>query len=219
VWGAGSLGFGIVLTVIAAMTKDLRWLLILAWSCFGLTTWAIIREFFNRRFVKLLTIIVIALIGIFLRPPRISPTETPIESKKPDDKEPEMHDHKVPENPNPHPESKPSKPSVKPRNEQEEPPKDDADLEATFMIPKNLSISAQNTSQVIAWDLKYEVSLWNLEEEKNKNSDTNLSQNGVSEVPSKSILLIIYVLSIKLDKRTENVIQRAVTNWRKERRM
>src|SRR6266852_448807 len=43
-WGAGSLGAAIVLTVIAAMEKDFRWLLFLATPLFWLSLWDIIRR-------------------------------------------------------------------------------------------------------------------------------------------------------------------------------
>jgi hypothetical protein len=50
-WG----GAAIVFTVIAAMTKDLRWMLILAWPCFTMTLWKMTSMLAVKRSRKILT--------------------------------------------------------------------------------------------------------------------------------------------------------------------
>ena len=82
-WG----GAAIVLTVIAAMKKDLRWMLILAWPCFTMTLWKMTSILAVKRSRKILTgigtvFIAAGLYGlnVWLRP---SPSPTTAESKKP----------------------------------------------------------------------------------------------------------------------------------------
>jgi hypothetical protein len=43
-WGLVALGAGILLTVVAAMKHDLRWLLWLAWPCFVFASWTVIKR-------------------------------------------------------------------------------------------------------------------------------------------------------------------------------
>lgn len=47
-WGCASLAGAIVLTVIAAMLKDLRWLLVIAWPLAGVSVWVAFRELRNQ---------------------------------------------------------------------------------------------------------------------------------------------------------------------------
>jgi hypothetical protein len=73
-WG----GAAIVFTVIAAMKKDLRWMLILAWPCFTMTLWKMTSILAVKRSRKILTgigtvFIAAGLYGLnaWLRPPQI----------------------------------------------------------------------------------------------------------------------------------------------------
>jgi hypothetical protein len=70
-WGAGSLGIAIVLTVIAAMEKDLRWLLFAAAPFFWFSLWEVIKSIDNllRRSVILggsCVLIALGLLELFL---------------------------------------------------------------------------------------------------------------------------------------------------------
>jgi hypothetical protein len=49
-WGAGSVFVAILLTVVAAMSKDVRWLLVFAWPLFGIAAWAVSRRLTTRQF-------------------------------------------------------------------------------------------------------------------------------------------------------------------------
>jgi hypothetical protein len=67
----------------------------------------------------------------------------------------------------------PAAPKPKP-TPQMPPEKDDADLEAVFTHPAKICVSVKNISNTVAWDTKFDVELWNLEEPRNKNADTGL---------------------------------------------
>jgi hypothetical protein len=54
-WGAAGTCITIVLTVVAAMTKDLRWLLILAWPFSGIAIWDAARAWSSARTTRLTT--------------------------------------------------------------------------------------------------------------------------------------------------------------------
>ena len=62
-WGALSAAIAIVLTVVAAMTQDLRWLLIIAWPFFCLFVWAFFKTVANRSVRNSLTVIFSLLIA------------------------------------------------------------------------------------------------------------------------------------------------------------
>ena len=76
-WGAGSLAAAIIITVVAAMTRDLRWLLIFAWTFAALAAWEFIGYFskskVRRNLITTLAAAVFAValygLNIRLRPP------------------------------------------------------------------------------------------------------------------------------------------------------
>jgi hypothetical protein len=63
-WGAGSLGVAIVLTVIAAMKKDLRWLLFVATPFFWFSLWEVVKSI--RRVSVKRTILVVSCTAVTL---------------------------------------------------------------------------------------------------------------------------------------------------------
>lgn len=63
-WAPVTLGVGTILTVVAAMKHDLRWLLIFAWVCFAVAAWVIGRRL--SRVWWITGIAAFALTGIFL---------------------------------------------------------------------------------------------------------------------------------------------------------
>ena len=85
-WGPLASAGGIILTVVAAMTHDLRWLLWFAWPCFGVAIWWLARR---TRAVVLVSVLGIVLTGAgllwlnrWLQPEQISavaPTPKPME--------------------------------------------------------------------------------------------------------------------------------------------
>ena len=62
-WGPLALASGIILTVIAATKQDLRWLVWLAWPCFGVAIWWLARR---TREVLLTSILGIVVAGALL---------------------------------------------------------------------------------------------------------------------------------------------------------
>lgn len=66
-----------------------------------------------------------------------------------------------------------STPTPVPANGNHEPVKE-ADLKAEFVIPKELSLIVRNHSTINAFDPKYEVNLWNLDEARNQSVQTVL---------------------------------------------
>jgi hypothetical protein len=84
-WGAGPLGVAIVITVIAAMQKDFRWLLFLATPLFWISLWEIIkniRHVLRRRmtFVASCLAVTLGLLTLFvhLAPKSDAPQQPPI---------------------------------------------------------------------------------------------------------------------------------------------
>jgi len=78
-------------------------------------------------------------------------------------------------------ETKPVETRPSPHQKAIKPSKSQADVEALLVIPKNLSIAAKNTSTEIAWDIKYEAILWNLDESRNQMQETVLSLPNFAE--------------------------------------
>ena len=87
VWGAGGISLAIVLTVVAAMKKDLRWMLALAWPFAMLAVWMVTVEL-NRKtprvILRIIAAIVLALglygLSVWLRPvpfPTVSASAVP----------------------------------------------------------------------------------------------------------------------------------------------
>lgn len=72
-WGPVSLVAGIILTVVAAMTHDLRWLLLFAWGCFGVTAWSLAKRTASTRIVFVLSMLLVGtcllLLSDWLKPP------------------------------------------------------------------------------------------------------------------------------------------------------
>jgi hypothetical protein len=67
------------------------------------------------------------------------------------------------------------------------PSKSQADVEALLVVPKNLSMAAKNTSTEIAWDIKYEAILWNLDEARNQTQETVRAGTSTIKAASGSI--------------------------------
>lgn len=65
-WGAFSAAAAIVITVVATMTKDLRWMLILAWPFFLATAWAGFKNLRSRRLQTILTSVLSLVIAVCL---------------------------------------------------------------------------------------------------------------------------------------------------------
>jgi len=67
-WGALGAAMAIVLTVIAALSKDLRWLLFLAWPFFGLTFWSLCRRvrIAPIRWAVLIVSLLVAAVGLYV---------------------------------------------------------------------------------------------------------------------------------------------------------
>ena len=63
IWGPASLGFAIVLTVVASLKHDLRWLLWFAAPCFALAFWALVKYWLHRWSLTLSLVIAGLLIG------------------------------------------------------------------------------------------------------------------------------------------------------------
>jgi hypothetical protein len=66
VWGGGGICLAIVFTVVAAMKKDLRWMLILAWPFAVITLWTITAAFRYKTVRVLLTAIIAILVAFGL---------------------------------------------------------------------------------------------------------------------------------------------------------
>ncbi len=66
-WGCITLAAGIVVTVIAATMKDLRWLLFLAWPLFCICGWIVIPKRFLLSRLALCTVVSALLLMLFLR--------------------------------------------------------------------------------------------------------------------------------------------------------
>lgn len=66
-WGFLSLAFAIVLTVVAAMQRDLRWLLFIAWPCFVIPFWLMCREIrrVSIKWISVSALSVCAAVGLF----------------------------------------------------------------------------------------------------------------------------------------------------------
>jgi hypothetical protein len=76
-WGALSIAAAIVLTVVAAMTKDLRWLLIVAWPFFVLAFWELFRTIISAVVLRRVLIIMasfLAALGLFALNSWLSPS-------------------------------------------------------------------------------------------------------------------------------------------------
>lgn len=95
-WGSASLAITIVLTVVAAMTKDLRWLLILACPFACVAVWEFVTYFVKskRRRIAITTVAAIVIVALLyglnvkLKPPlQVAPSQSvdtrPEEVKKP----------------------------------------------------------------------------------------------------------------------------------------
>lgn len=74
-WGAFGAAVAIVLTVVAAMTKDLRWMLILAWPFFVLSLWAMVKNLpsqYPRRVLTIASSLIVAVslywLHVYLKP-------------------------------------------------------------------------------------------------------------------------------------------------------
>jgi hypothetical protein len=90
-WGPLGFAVAILLTVIAAMKKDLQWLLFLVWPCSSVALWAICKSILSRRAVFFVTVVGSLIIGVglykldvWLSPSReVSPIAPPIPSTVP----------------------------------------------------------------------------------------------------------------------------------------
>jgi len=80
-WGPLALGVGILLTVIAAMEHDLRWLLWFAWPCFGAVVWWLARRTHKKVLISITGIVVVGAgllwLGIRLRPQQVVTAQMP----------------------------------------------------------------------------------------------------------------------------------------------
>jgi hypothetical protein len=88
-WGCASAFITIIVTVIAAMTKDLRWLLAVAWPFAALTVWEFARTWGSSRRIKWVTsggsgVAAIALVALyFWLAPEVPPIPTAHEPANP----------------------------------------------------------------------------------------------------------------------------------------
>jgi hypothetical protein len=82
-WGAGGIFVAIILTVVAAMMKDLRWLLIVAWPFFGLAAFALFQKLISRtvwrRFATIGSVLIVALLLMLLNA-ALTPTQSAAET-------------------------------------------------------------------------------------------------------------------------------------------
>jgi hypothetical protein len=76
-WGALTTGIAIVLVVVAAMVKDLRWLLWVSWPFFALASWSVCKGIHNRfgRSVAIITASVAVGVGLFYGYHKLSPQQ------------------------------------------------------------------------------------------------------------------------------------------------
>jgi len=90
-WGGGGIFFAIVFTVVAAMKKDLRWMLILAWPFAVIALWTVTAAFRYRKVRVLLTVTTAILVAfglyrlnVWLRPiPELSKPSLSVAPAKP----------------------------------------------------------------------------------------------------------------------------------------
>jgi hypothetical protein len=84
-WGGASSGAAIVLTVIAAMLKDLRWLLILAWPLFGVSLWVACRGIrsSSKKWSLFATLTIMAAVGLWDLNVRLKPAPAVVSGNPP----------------------------------------------------------------------------------------------------------------------------------------